>query len=249
MEGERASPDLTMRLERVLRARGAALVGFADLTVLPGGQRQGFPRGISIAMPMNPAALRSLEGGEGSGQDGPTAAYHADYDDLNERLDALAAYAEEWLIRRGYRAMGLTRAAVAAGETDYDTLLPHKTVATRAGLGWIGKCALLVTRKFGSAVRLSSILTDAPLRTGVPPNVPIEESACGGCEACKDACPAGAVSGRPWRAGLPRDAFWDAAACRRTARERSLRSLGKQVTLCGLCILCCPWTQTYLMRT
>ena len=45
------------------------------------------------------------------------------------------------------------------------TALPHKTIATRAGIGWIGKSALLVTAKYGSAIRLSSILTDTPIET------------------------------------------------------------------------------------
>jgi len=231
----RIPTGLTGRLRNALQTKGAARVGFSDLGELPEAQRQGFPRGISIAMPWDPEALRSIA-------DGPTPAYHANYDDLNRQLDALAAYAEGWLLRRGHRALGKTRAVVSGGESDYDTLLPHKTVATRAGVGWIGKCALLVTREFGSAIRISSILTDAPLDTSPP----INESSCGDCGVCKAACPAGAVSGIPWRAGLPRDAFWDAEACRRTARERSLRSLGEHITLCGLCILRCPWTQRYL---
>ncbi|MCL2544641.1 MAG: 4Fe-4S binding protein [Clostridia bacterium] len=235
MTGTGEKEILTERFRNALRAKGAALVGFADLGELPAEQRQGFPRGILIAMPWDPAALRSIE-------DGPTSAYHADYDGLNERLDALATYAESWLTTRGHRALAKTRAVVRESASVYGTLLPHKTVATRAGVGWIGKCALLVTRAYGSAVRISSILTDAPLQT----DAPIDESACGSCEVCAAACPAGAVSGKPWHAGLPRAAFWDAEACRRTARERSLRSLDKPITLCGLCILRCPWTQRYL---
>ncbi len=80
------------------------------------------------------------------------------------------------------------------------TELPHKTVATRAGLGWIGKCALLVTRQFGSAVRLTSFLTDAELECAVP----VTQSACRGCTLCVDTCPAGAVSGRQWSTEVDR---------------------------------------------
>ena len=53
--------------------------------------------------------------------------------------------------------------------------LPHKTVATRAGIGWIGKCALLVTEKYGSAIRLTTVLTDMDLET----DQPINGSKCG----------------------------------------------------------------------
>jgi epoxyqueuosine reductase QueG len=44
------------------------------------------------------------------------------------------------------------------------TQLPsHKMVATRAGLGWIGKTDLFVSNKYGPRVRLASIRIDAPV--------------------------------------------------------------------------------------
>jgi epoxyqueuosine reductase QueG len=101
---------------------------------------------------------------------------------------------------------------------------------------------LLVTEQYGSMVRLSSVLTDAPLATAGP----VDESRCGGCTACAAACPAGAVSGKPWRAGLAREDFFDAAKCRRTARERAARGFGGAATVCGKCIEACPWTRRHL---
>ena len=70
--------------------------------------------------------------------------------------------------KHGYAAIAMTRSHVGNGEADDNTVLPHKTVATRAGIGWIGKSALLVTEQYGSMIRISSILTDAPLETAVP---------------------------------------------------------------------------------
>jgi epoxyqueuosine reductase QueG len=61
------------------------------------------------------------------------------------------------------------------------TGLPHKTTATLAGLGWIGKCALLVTERYGSAIRLTAVLTEAELPCGEP----VSRSRCG---ACADKC-------------------------------------------------------------
>jgi hypothetical protein len=69
------------------------------------------------------------------------------------------------------------RTADGGGDT---TPLPHKTVATRAGLGWIGHCALLVTPAFGPALRISSVLTNAPRYHAVP----IVRSRCGTCRRC-----------------------------------------------------------------
>ena len=127
----------------------------------------------------------------------------------------------------------------------YSTRLPHKTVATRAGLGWIGKCALLVTRQYGSVVRLNRVLTDAPLPTAPAAS----RSRCGKCRACVDVCPAHAPVGRPWETGLARAEYLNAFACAATARELAARRTGVQGTFCGICIAACPWTQKYLKRS
>jgi len=228
--------NLTQELKAALLSRSASLAGFADLRELPEDARDGFPYGVVIGMAWEKDVLRDIAYG-------PTHNYHRNYDDLNEKLDALSRFAERWLVERGYRALAKTRQVVGAyNEATLITKLPHKTVATRAGVGWIGKCALLVTRGFGSALRISSILTDAPLETGTPVN----ESRCGECTICGEICPAKAVSGNKWSAGLSREKFWDAQACKKTARARSREKLGKDITLCGLCILRCPWTQKYL---
>jgi epoxyqueuosine reductase QueG len=115
----------------------------------------------------------------------PTKEYHQWYNLLNERLDRLASVGEKALMALGYRAVSQTREQVGYGETENNTALPHKTIATRAGIGWIGKSALLVTGQLGSMIRLSSILTDAPLDTATP----INESRCGKCMVCTNACP------------------------------------------------------------
>ena len=85
---------------------------------------------------------------------------------------------------------------------------------------------------------------DAPLAAAEP----IDESRCGACSACTEACPAGAVSGRFWQVGLERDAFFNAAACRKTARERAVQGFGVELTICGKCIEVCPYTRGYLNR-
>lgn len=51
-------------------------------------------------------------------------------------------------------------------QTDEISLLApfsFKYAAVQAGLGWIGKSGVLVTRKFGPRVRLAAILIDYPL--------------------------------------------------------------------------------------
>jgi epoxyqueuosine reductase QueG len=227
---------LSHQLKDHLFAQGADLVGFGNLSELSTKVRQGLHVGVAIATKYPKEVIRGIH-------DLPTAAYYRQYNLLNDRLDVLAESCAKILRNAGFTAVAQTRASVKQqGETDYSTLLPHKTIATRAGLGWIGKCALLVTEKYGSMIRITSILTDAPLKTAKPVNT----SQCGDCMACVQACPAGAVSGKPWTVGLPRENFFDAAACRKTARERALLGFGVEITLCGACIAVCPWTRRYL---
>jgi epoxyqueuosine reductase QueG len=214
--------------------RGAALVGYADLGVLPPEQRDDLPRGVSIVVPLDPMVVAGIE-------EGPTRAYHAEYERANALLNALAADAAALLEAEGHRAKSLVATDADFDPTTHSTRLPHKTVATRAGLGWIGKCALLVTETFGSAVRLTSVLTDAELPVGEP----VDTSRCGACTACVEVCPGRAPSGGEWRAGIARDSFFNASSCREAARAMAAK-VDIDETICGMCIAACPHTRSYV---
>jgi epoxyqueuosine reductase QueG len=229
--------QLTDQISAELHRLGADLAGFGDLTALPPDVREGLPVGVSAAVKYPKEIIRGIT-------DLPTAEYFDWYNKLNEQLDAIVTYGAELLRSHGYIAIAQTRERVGLGETELNTILPHKTVATLSGIGWIGKSALLVTEQYGSMVRLSSILTNAPLICAAPVN----ESQCGKCAACTNACPAGAISGKMWRAGLAREEFFDAIKCRKTARERANHGFGGSAAICGKCIEICPWTRKYLQK-
>lgn len=228
--------ELSQNLKNLLIENDASVVGFGDLSGLPREKRKSFDTGISIGAALSPSVIKGIE-------NGPTIEYYNEYKRINELLDKLALFAENYLLESGFKALAQLTTAVVEDEKSYRTDLPHKTVATRAGLGWIGNCALLVTEQFGSAVRLTSVLTDAKLETGEAVN----KSKCAGCEICRDNCPGKAVSGKNWRLGVDRDEFFDAFACRKTARQRSAKA-GIDASMCGLCMLKCPWTQKYLHK-
>ncbi len=224
---------LSVDLYDFLLEKGASLCGFADLTGIVQGELQ---HGVSVAVRLPVPVLRSIAGG-------PSRIYFDAYHKINDQLDSLVTAGSEYLQSRGYRAHAKTRANVKE-HPGYRTDLPHKTVATRAGLGWIGKSALLVTREFGPAIRISSLLTDAPLSMGEP----IDKSKCGNCTACVDHCPGKAISGKLWDVTMDREAFFDAAACRKAARALSLDLLNEEISLCGKCIEVCPYTKGYIRR-
>jgi epoxyqueuosine reductase len=225
--------SLEEELKDCLCTNGASLCGFGDLSKVTGGE---WKTGVSVAVVLPEDVVRSLPMG-------PTREYREAYDTLNARLDGIVTAGAEFLLQSGFGAFAQTTGAVVERE-DYRTALPHKTVATRAGLGWIGKCALLVTPEYGPAVRLSSLVTDAPLT----PAEPIDESRCGDCMGCRDVCPGKAVSGKLWKVGMAREEFWDAYACRRAARALAAEKLREEITLCGRCIAACPYTKRYLQR-
>jgi len=227
--------SISLELKEHLMQQGADIVAFGDITELPAEQREGFPAGVSVAVKYPKDVIRGIA-------ELPTQEYYDWYKLLNVRLDAIVTVGAEWLQTRGYKALARSRATVGKKQTEFGTTLPHKTVATRAGLGWIGKCALLVTPQYGSMVRLSSILTDAPLELAAP----INASRCGACTACTDACPAQAVSGALWHAGVQRETLYDPARCSATARQRAKSSFGIDHTVCGKCIEICPYTRKYL---
>ena len=114
---------------------------------------------------------------------------------MNTRLDTLGMICEEFLIDKGYHAYAQTKKRLGTDFGKFNSFeLPHKTIATKAGLGWIGKSALFTTKEYGSALRLSSVLTDAPLNIGKP----VLKSRCGKSTECMAACPGGAISGKEW---------------------------------------------------
>jgi len=214
---------LNAEVERVAREAGASLVGFADVEGLAC-----LPRAVVVATAISPAAF-------GEPHEMPTPPYYQEYLDLNSRLTKIAERLAGLLECAGYRAQANAATLHLIDPETLATPFPHKTGATRAGLGWIGKSALLVTPEFGPAVRLASVLTDAPLAAGEP----ITESRCGECTVCQEACPGGAITGESWYAGRPREEFYDAFACRRGALERA-RSKGIDATICGVCMSVCP---------
>lgn len=225
-------------VRRHLEARGADLVGFADLTAMPSGDRRGLPRAVAFAVALNPQIVESII-------EGPTKEYYAEYERANTLLGDLSQSAAHFLRQQGFRAVASAATNEGIDPETHSTVLPHKTVATLAGLGWIGKCALLVSPGFGSAIRLNRVLTDAPLQTATP----ISASRCGDCRACVDACPGMAATGDIWNDTKHRDVFFDASACRRAAREIAQRRTGILETFCGICIAVCPCTQAYIKRS
>jgi epoxyqueuosine reductase QueG len=62
--------------------------------------------------------------------------------------------------------------------------IPLKYAAYKAGLGAIGRSSLLITPEYGPRVRLSAIVTNAPLTPSLPSNTDF----CLSCRVCEKVC-------------------------------------------------------------
>ncbi len=178
-------------------------------------------------MRIDPGVLRGM-------RHGPTEDYLDEYLRLNPALDDATAALAATLREHGRRR---SPAGDDEGPLDHsgeqrEGPFPHKTAATAAGLGWIGKTALFVSPEFGPAVRLATVFTDLDLPAGEP----VTEGRCGDCTDCVDACPAGCGRDVDWRAGMPRDELFDASAC----RHHMTQYTGVEPQICGICIAACP---------
>ena len=213
-----------MQEQTIVHWGAADLDGFSTPKDAEG---RGFPRALSWAIPITPQVMAEV-------CHGPTQAYADEYDRINRRINELAGMLAAAISSRGFRAQPLA-ASKRSDPVNIKGDFPHKTAATRAGLGWIGRHCQLVTRRFGSWIRLGTVFTDMDLPCGPP----MERSFCGRCTRCVDACPAGALTGSLWSPGLPREDLLDPRACDRWKKENYFQLHAGHV--CGICSAVCPY--------
>ena len=214
-------------LFRVLKEAGASLMGIGDMSPFVSDEMN---IGVSVAIPVTDKITKDL-------LTAPTEEYIRAYYDLNDKLNEIVTRGAEYLCSLGYHAVPLTTDVVKS-DSENRTLIPHKTFATRAGLGWIGKSCLLVTEELGSAIRISSLLTDAPL----PCAEPILESKCGDCTICVDACPVQVLKNKLWSTGVSREEIMDQNGCDQALGSITKRATGIDDEMCGKCFAVCPYT-------
>lgn len=212
------------------------IFGFANLQGLIDKRFNGFHFGISIGKRLDDKIVDKL-------LDGPTIEYLNHYKQINSELTALTKKIQLELSKTGIETI-IIEPTISLGSKDYEKYLKtliydisHKMVATRAGLGWIGKTDLFISKAFGPRLRLVSILIRE--NPGID-SVPIEKSKCGKCNVCVENCPANAANGKLWNINVYRDEFFNAHKCREKCGELAMQKLHVDERICGLCVSICP---------
>ena len=211
------------------------IYGFANLTGLLDPKFEGFNFGISIGRRLDNEIVDSII-------NGPTKEYYTHYRQTNEELEKLTLEISHDLKINGIESLDIEPTVSTSDiDTKYSGMLrtdiSHKMVATRAGLGWIGKTDLFISKKFGPRLRLVSILLKTPL---LSKSKPIDKSRCGNCNICVDICPAKAANGLLWNINVKREEFFDPIKCRKQCAEYGHQRLGIDVRVCGICVAACP---------
>lgn len=210
------------------KSLGAMELGFSAIECLPDEKRMGFSRGITIIIRLSDGILNQIE-------NEPTQTYFSHYRSVNRLIDHITLRLVLLLEEQGYPSIAIPASqSVSDPKDNFTGAFQHKTGAVLAGLGWIGRSALFIHHTHGPRIRLGTVLTNAPLNTGLP----IQKSSCGSCRACVTACPAMAIEGRLWVPGMPRNELYDAYSCS-THMKVAYQHIGRGA-VCGLCVVACP---------
>ncbi len=200
--------ELNETWEQYLKDNGAEFVYFVDASALPGEAASEYACAVLFGKALSREYLNDLRADRKPKRNEMASA--------ERKMDALADKLAERLEAEGYKSASKMKIV----------RLPHKTVALRAGLGFIGKNNLLVNEQVGCALILGKVLTTAPFKTMI--TAPMAPQ-CGDCSACVDACPTNALHGKTWSVTTSREEILDRKLC----------------TLCLKCMAWCPYTERY----
>lgn len=200
--------ELNKIWEQYLKDNGADFVYFVDASALPADAIEDYTCAVLFGKALSKKYVNTLRAGE---KPKPNEVLR-----IEHKMEKLAVKLADSLQVEGYKTAAKFKFA----------RMPHKTVALRAGLGFIGKNNLLVNEQYGCALMFGKVLTKAPFET--MSEIP-KEPQCGDCSICVDKCPTDCLLGKTWNVTTTRDEIMVRKLC----------------IVCAKCIVWCPYTAEY----
>lgn len=180
-------------------------------------------KGTSLPLPASPEDIPPCP------PHGVVARYarHLDYHDvIASRLKALAEFITE-IGGHGTRSLWYV---------DTGPVL-ERDLAQRAGLGFIGKHANLISRHLGNWILLSEILTTTELEPDAA-----DHNHCGHCARCLAACPTGAIL-EPFKLDARLCISYLTIELKGSIPIKLRRAIGNRIFGCDDCLAACPWNR------
>ncbi len=113
----------------------------------------------------------------------------------------------------------------------------ERRLAEQAGLGWIGKSAMLINPEFGSYCFIGELLLDIELPTDTP-----MADRCGNCTACLQACPTQALQ-KAHTLNASRCLSYQTIEHKGNIEAHLAPCAGNRLFGCDTCLEVCPWNR------
>ena len=210
--------DMAREIKAIARSCGAELVGVTTVRDdhVYEGREVPYRTAICVAMAMDREEMLHAPSVRSN------AAVMKAYRDVGRVANQVA---------EAIRDMGWGACAITNLSGDAPVLL--LPLAIEAGLGELGKHGSLITREFGSNLRLSTVLTDLPLELDVPIDLGVD-AFCTSCRVCTTNCPPKAIFEVKQDVRGVEKWYVDFDRCIPYFVEQEG---------CGLCTQVCPWSE------
>lgn len=214
-----------------IESMGGFFIGHVNGNSFVEGYLKNTPYIISYGVRLSKAIINEIE-------DKPTYTYFNHYRSVNFLIDQINLQIVLLLENNNYKGYSIgSSQSIPTSKTSYSGILSHKIGAILSGEGFIGKSGLFVHKKYGSIIRLGTVLTDFATQE----KYEILSSKCKSCNECVKSCPAMAINGNEWTFGMERDKLIDVRACSEHM-NRSYKYIGRG-SVCGICIKSCPFNK------
>lgn len=219
--------EMVREIKALVHDMGGSFTGFSHIGEFLPEQLKKQPYAVTFGVRLSDAIIDEIE-------DKPTFTYFNHYRSVNALIDQISLRIVLLLCNKGYIGYSVAASqSIPTAAVPFSGVIPHKTGAVHAGLGWIGKNGLFIHREHGPRIRLGTVLTDAVLPSDSKP-VP---SRCSACNRCVQACPAMALTGNEWSLGVEREHIVDAKACSEYMNQK-FKHIGRG-SVCGICVKVC----------